>query len=187
LAARNADATAHVNGMLAWAVSERVLAIWDTGWSILYEPFIPFQPRLWVGGVEYAYVPHPPSGGAPGYNSGYRHEFGSCNFYIAARFGDMGAAAPNDLIYIMPPLPPAADSVGPFGSAVVVSINSIGQVAGAGVFDGKVAPALAGATVQGHLSMSMPGTKGLLRAGDLAPDGEFDIFWSGFYPTDSFT
>src|SRR5262249_54332070 len=96
-AARNADTSAHVTGMLTWPAAEATLPIWEGAWTILPEPFRPFPPPLWVGTTEFAL------GATP--SCGYRHVYGSCQFYISANWGVLGPGQTGD-ISMLPPLIP---------------------------------------------------------------------------------
>lgn len=190
LADRNADVTAHIEGMLAWSISERTLSIWHGEWTVIFEPFIAFTPHLWIGSTEFRNVT-PTSGTA--YQSGYRHEFGKCAFYIAARFGQLGPSE-TGVLSVMPPLRPTNTGSGPAGSGYAV-VPDLGAVGGMSVgFNGTTslpAPSDGTPLVQGQLAIVMPGTGGLLDRADMGSGsgsigggnpGEFDVFLSGFYP-----
>src|SRR4051794_39854794 len=56
IADRDADTSAHILGMITWAISERTLAVWNGEWDVLNEPFIAFSPKLWIGGTGMANV-----------------------------------------------------------------------------------------------------------------------------------
>lgn len=202
---RNADATAHVPGMLSWVGgTEATLAVWESdGWHTLVQPTVNFNPRLWIGTAELTFVP------VTGYVSTYRNEGGLCRFRISARFGGLAGASPGTLA-LMAPLPPMVGSFtyiaepdpgvpefitgtvssGTFGMAyaVVPDLGAIGGIGG--VYDGTVT--LSGASGAGELAIVMPGTAGLMERADMgsgtgsiaggAP-GEFDVFLAGVYWT----
>lgn len=190
LADRDADISAHVDGMLTWAISERTVAVWNGEWTVLAEPFTAFSPHLWIGTLEFNNVT-PTSGTA--YQSGFRRMFGSCEFYIAARFGELGPSQSGNLI-VMPPVRPTDTGSGPFGNAycVVPEDGAVGGMSGA--FNGSAAqpaPSNGDPLVIGQLAIAMPGTGGLMDRGDMGSgngsisggnNGEFDVFMSGRYP-----
>lgn len=208
VAARNADTSAEVDGMLAWAGTDGVLAVWHSTWQTLFEPLIDFTPRLWIGTAELANVTPVVT---PPYRSRYRHEFGMCRFWIAARFGSLGAGATGTMA-IMCPLPPAIYTVtivtgppghettytddvssGAFGMAYAVT-GDHGAIGGiGGVYDGTIT--LTGAPSAGELAIVMPGTAGLMTdvhmgggSSSIAggSPGEFDVVMAGIYQTDNF-
>jgi hypothetical protein len=203
LAERDADTAARVDGTLAWAAVEGVLAVWRVeAWLTLFEPLIDFEPHLWIGTAEFDNVIPVAT---PPYRSRYRHEFGVCRFWIAARFGSLGAGATGTLA-IQAPLPPAVYTVtivtpeetftdevssGAFGTAYAVT-GDHGAIGGiGGVYDGTVT--LLGASGAGQLAIVMPDTGGLMDDTDMGGGassivggnpGEFDVFMAGAYQTD---
>lgn len=178
-ATRDADTAAHVGGMLSWAISEQTLAIWTTTWAILTEPFQPFTPRLWVGGLEFG-LGSPPS-------CGYRHVFGSCQFYLSANFGVLGPGPPSQEgdISLLPPLQPKSSSNGGFGTMYVSPMAVDAPNVGMGLFNGAVT--LAGAPYAGQLAIGSPADGRLLNREDLPPNGNFNCYASGFFPTNAYS
>lgn len=169
VALRNADVTAHVEGMLSWAVSERQLCIWHGEWQVLLMPYTPFIPRCFIGDDELAAIGPP-----PGYQSGWRLSYGIVQFSIGHRFGQLAAPPthePTDIVYILPPILP--DGQGGFGNAYVVDVTDVGAVGGmGGVYDAL------------KLAIVMPADQGLLNRSHLGADGgEIDVFMNGFYTT----
>lgn len=175
---RNADTGAHVEGTLAWATSERVLAIWHGTWEVLFQPFTPFVPRMFIGAIELR-----PLGPPPPYQTGYRLSYGVVEFSIGHRFGEIPDGTSTDIVYLMPPTdntgaiiaPP--DGQGGFGTAYLVDITGVGAVGGMG---GVYNPT--------QLSIVMPGTTGLLTRANLgATGGQVDVFMNGAYTTGTFS
>jgi hypothetical protein len=172
VADRDADTGAHVEGTLAWATSERVLAIWHGEWQVLTQPFTPFVPRCFFGDTEMRALGPPPP-----YQTGYRLSYGVVEFSIGHRFGqiaDPPLMDPTDILMVLPPVPP--DGQGGFGTAYVVDVTGVGAVGGMG---GVYNPT--------QLSIVVPGFGGLLRRSDLGPaGGNIDVFMNGTYTTATF-
>jgi hypothetical protein len=172
IADRNADTGARVNGMLTYAVAERTLAVWGGAWLIMMEPFQPFTPRLWLGNTEMG------RGSVP--SCGYRHAFGSCQFYITCNWGVLGPGLSGD-ISMLPPLAPDPAANGGFGTMFVSPMAATAPLVGLGLFNGTTT--LAGAPYAGQLAIGSPLDGRLLNRNDLPPNGNFNAYASGFYPT----
>lgn len=170
---RNADTGAHVEGMLAWCISERQLALWHGEWQILLMPYTPFVADCYIGTSHLA-----PVGPPPGYQSGWRLSYGVVEFSIGHRYGQLApppAQPATAVLYCSPPIPP--DGQGGFGNAYVVGLDGLGAVGG---FGGAYNPT--------QLSIVMPGTAGLMKRQNLGTDGsEIDVFMNGFYTTATYS
>jgi hypothetical protein len=172
IAARNADTSAHIEGMLSWAAGDQTLAVWHGAWWILEEPFHAFTPRLWIGTVEFALGATPVTG--------YRHSYGSCQFYISANWGVLGPGVTTGDISMLPPITPDPAANGGFGSMYVSPMAATAPVVGLGLFNGTTT--LSGAPHAGQLAIGSPLDGRLLNRNDLPPNGNFNCYASGFYP-----
>jgi hypothetical protein len=171
IAGRDGDVSAHVEGMLAWANSEMTLALWHGEWIILQEPFQPWVPVVHMGAAVYALTANR--------GCGFRHEYGSCRFYISLRVL-LGTSDPDDVLYVEPPLVPT--SQGGFGVGYVVDPTA-GSIGGLGLHDEHIG---GGSGAPPALAIGMPGVEGLMARRHLAAVGEFDLYMSGFYATAAF-
>jgi hypothetical protein len=174
LAARNADTSAHIEGMLAWAAADRTLAVWHGAWLILDEPWQPFTPHLFIGTTEMGL------GATP--SCGYRHTFGACQFYLSSNWGVLGPALSGD-IGLHPPLPPDPAANGGFGTMYVSPMADDAPVVGLGLFNGLASAHLPGMVNDGVLMIGSPLDGRVLNRDDLPPNGNFNCYASGIFPT----
>jgi len=174
VADRNANAVVR-EGMLAWARAEHRLSVWvdsTTSWVTVLEPYRTFTPRLWIGATEFginAIV-----------STGFRLAYGACSFFLSASFGTLGPDQVGD-ISILPPVQPRADANGGFGVMYVSPMDAAAPEVGFGLFNGTTG--LPGAPYPGQLAIGSPRDGRLLNRADLLPNGVFNAYASGSFPT----
>ena len=170
---RDADTSAHVEGMLSWVISQRQLSVWHGEWEVFFMPYTPFTPQCFIGENELA-----PIGPPPAYQSGYRLSYGVVEFSVAHRYGvlkDPPEQNDDDILFVVPPIPP--DGQGGFGNAYVADPD-LGVVGGIG-----------GAFNVDQLAIVMPGAvlPGLMTRLELGNSGnEIEVFMNGFYTTSTY-
>ena len=172
VAARDADAGAHVEGMLAWTEAELTLAVWHGEWMVVREP----PQDTWAPVIKLGAETLTVIAGAD-YTHWYRHDFGVCTFglYMVMEPPDGTNAA--DVLTVDPPLTPTSEG-------------------GAGVGFCLVDPGPSGAIGVGtvvdptRMAILKPPT-GLLTRGDLGFSmpltSNVEVFMAGQYATGAFS
>jgi hypothetical protein len=167
-AARDADATAHVEGMLAWAVTERTLAIWHGAWNVVREPPLDtWAPVIKLGAEVLTVIT-----GAD-YTHWYRHDFGVCTFGLYQVMAPPTGTNVADVLTIDPPLVPTSE--GGAGVGFVLTSEIPGAIGVGTVVDPT------------RMAILKPPT-GLLTRGDLGTLGasNVEVFSTGQYATGAF-